>query len=558
MEENIVLVGFMGSGKSTVGRELARRLGRAFLDTDELVERRAGMPVPEVFARLGEDGFRRLEAEAVAEAAAEGGRVIATGGGALLREENVQRLKATGRLYLLHASPADLLDRLEADGTRRRPLLAGVATRAGRLERIEALLAARAPAYARADEVVETTGRTVAAVAEEIIERAGAGAAPAVSMRVALDDRSYEIRIGYRILGELGARMNEALGLGARPGHRTPALVVTNPDIGVLYGRQALTSLEEAGFVPRLVRVPAGEESKCLEQAARLYDECVDAGLDRRSPVVALGGGVIGDLAGFVAATFLRGIPFVQVPTTLLAQVDSSVGGKVAVNHPRAKNLIGAFYQPRLVLADVALLRTLPPREFAAGMAEVIKHGVIADPAYFDFLEREAERIRGQDPAALVRLVQGSCRIKAAVVEEDERESWRRMILNFGHTVGHAVEAATGYGRFLHGEAVAIGMLAAGRLAMAARAAVPGAAGKLAWGEDEQERLSRLITAFGLPASIPAIPLAELLAAMALDKKSLGGDIRWVLPARIGAVEIVGGLPAGLVAETLVSMGARP
>ncbi len=547
LQPNIVLVGFMGTGKSTVGREVAGRLGRPFVDTDALVAARAGLPIPQIFALHGEEAFRDLEAQVVAEVAARPGQVIATGGGALLRPENVSRLRERGRLILLTASPEVILERLSRNGLSERPLLFGALTPAERLERIRSLLRGREEAYAQADARVDTTGLTPQQVADLVMREADALERQPQRVLVRLGERTYSIFVEAGGLDRLGRLAAAALGAGDRDAARVPALVVTNPEVNRLYGGRAVASLTEAGFVPVVAEVPAGEEHKTLEQAARLYDRCVEARLDRGSPVVALGGGVIGDLAGFVAATYLRGLPFVQVPTTLLAQVDASVGGKVAVNHERAKNLIGAFHQPRLVLADVATLATLPPREFAAGMAEVIKHGVIADAEYFRFLEDEREAIAHLEEGALIRVVAGSCRIKASVVEADERESRLRMILNCGHTVGHAVEAVTGYRRFLHGEAVAIGLVAAGRLALAVGAG---------WSEADQERLEALLRSFRLPVRIPGLDVAELLAAMSLDKKSFRGHINWVLPAAIGRVEILPGLDPGLVAGVLRGLGA--
>lgn len=546
LQPNIVLVGFMGTGKSTVGRRLAERLGRPFVDTDELIVARAGLPIPQIFAARGEEAFRALEAEVVAEVAERPGQVIATGGGVLLRPENVRRLRERGRLVLLTAAPEAILERLGRNGLSERPLLYGAYSPAERLERIRGLLRAREEAYAQADASVDTTGLTPDQVADLVLEQVNALERRPQEVPVRLGERSYRIHVEAGGLDRLGQLTAAALGRG--PGAAPlPVLVVTNPEVNRLYGARAVGSLEAAGFAPHVAEVPAGEEHKNLAEAARLYDRCVEARLDRGSPVIALGGGVIGDLAGFVAATYLRGLPFVQVPTTLLAQVDASVGGKVAVNHERAKNLIGAFHQPRLVVADVTTLATLSPREFSAGMAEVIKHGVIADAEYFRFLEAEREAVARQEEGALIRVVAGSCRIKAAVVEADERESRLRMILNCGHTVGHALEAATGYRRFLHGEVVAIGLVAAGRLAQALG---------LGWSEAEQRRLEALLSFFRLPVRIPGLALGDLLAIMALDKKSFDGRINWVLPTTVGHVEIVSGVDAALVAGVLRELGA--
>lgn len=350
-----------------------------------------------------------------------------------------------------------------------------------------------------------------------------------------LGPRSYYIYIGSGLLSRLGAYLQNIE-------VTRKALLVTNPVVGSLYGAAAAASLAGAGFQVVRAEIPDGEEYKNLDKAAELYDLAYAHGLDRRSPVVALGGGVIGDLAGFVAATYLRGVPFVQVPTTLLAQVDASVGGKVAVNHPRGKNIIGAFYQPRLVLADLDTLKTLHPREIRAGLAEVIKYGVIADRDFFGWLEENLERLLTLEPGPLARAVAASCRIKARVVQEDETEQGRRAILNFGHTVGHAIEALTGYTLYRHGEAVAVGMAVAVRLAVAL--------GMLP--EGEAARVVSLIRRAGLPLAIPAeLTPDALLGSMRRDKKVLAGRLTFVVPVAIGQVEVVRDVGETVVRQVL-------
>ena len=348
---------------------------------------------------------------------------------------------------------------------------------------------------------------------------------------VNLGARSYDIIIGAGLLDTLGERLGE-LGLG-----RT-VLLVSDEQVWALYGERVRNVLEAAGFKVVVAVVPPGEEQKDLARAEELYDLAYTGGLDRTCPVVALGGGVVGDLAGFVAATYMRGVPLVNVPTTLLAQVDSSIGGKVAVNHPRGKNIIGAFYQPRLVLADVQTLTTLPQRELLSGLAEVIKYGVIADASFFAWLEAYWERVLARDTAGLERVVRHCSRIKAWVVERDETEQGLRAILNYGHTVGHALEATTGYRRFSHGEAVAVGMAVAARLAERL--------GMLA--APEAERIRDLLVRVGLPVTIPAdVSTEELLEALYRDKKVVGGRLTFVLPVNIGEVRVRRDVPEGLV-----------
>ncbi|GIX06820.1 MAG: 3-dehydroquinate synthase [Candidatus Poribacteria bacterium] len=339
---------------------------------------------------------------------------------------------------------------------------------------------------------------------------------------VRLGDRSYPIVIGQRTL--LG--LPEALDFVA-PSSRIA--VVTSPSLYRLYGEALVEALKEAGFQAWWAQTPDGEEHKTLESAARLYDQFVEHRMERRSLVIALGGGVIGDLAGFVAATYMRGVPFLQVPTTLIAQVDSSVGGKVAVDHPRGKNLIGAFYQPRLVWIDVATLLSLPEREYRAGIAEVLRYGVIASPELFQLLEERMEVVLRRDLNVLAQIVAKSCAIKARIVEEDETESGVRATLNYGHTFAHAIEAATGYQRFRHGEAVAIGMVCAAAMALQ-RGLVS---------QEFAERQRRILEAAGLPTACPEeVEPHALLEAMRLDKKVSAGKIRFIVPREVGRVEI--------------------
>ncbi len=341
----------------------------------------------------------------------------------------------------------------------------------------------------------------------------------AVIITVALGDRSYPIHLGGGVL----ERLPEALrGLGVKGA----AGLVTDDNVGPLYAARAEGLIREAGLRCVTHVMPAGEEHKRLATVEAICGTFLEGGLDRASVVVALGGGVVGDVAGFAASAFMRGVPFIQIPTTVVAQVDSSVGGKTGVNHPLGKNTIGAFHQPRAVIIDLDLLRTLPDRELRAGMAEVIKHGVIADADLFAYVERQAAAILAGDPEALLYPIQRSCEIKAAVVAADETEQGLRANLNYGHTFGHAFEAVTGYGHFLHGEAVAVGMCAAGALARL-----------LGMVDDAFEKRQRACcAACGLPTAWPELPVEETLAAMRKDKKARAGALKFVLPCAIGEV----------------------
>jgi 3-dehydroquinate synthase len=339
------------------------------------------------------------------------------------------------------------------------------------------------------------------------------------TLAVNLGQRSYPIYLGGGLLARTGELLDQA-GCGEKVG------IVSNPKVADFYLPAVSGSLEQSGFRVVTIIVPEGEEHKNLESVSTIYDRLVAERFDRKSCLLALGGGVIGDLAGFAAATYLRGIPYVQVPTTLLAQVDSSIGGKTGVNHREGKNLIGAFYQPRIVIIDVGVLRTLPPRELKAGMAEVIKYGVIADPHLFGLLEEQMDRLLALDRELLVEVIATSCAIKALVVERDEHEDDQRAVLNFGHTVGHALEALTGYAVLLHGEAVAIGMVQAAAISYRQGAC----------DERSFNRILGLIRKAGLPTEIPtSVDLRELVRGMEVDKKSVGGKIRFVLCRGIGA-----------------------
>jgi len=359
------------------------------------------------------------------------------------------------------------------------------------------------------------------------------------ALRVELGARSYQIHIGPDLLPEAGRLIAQATDLDR-------AFVITNPVVERRHGAALRDGL--GGLPCEMLMVPAGERQKCLRRASRLYDELLVRGADRRCGVVAFGGGVIGDLAGFVAATYMRGLAYLQIPTTLLAQVDSSVGGKVGVDHPKAKNLIGAFYQPRLVLADPGVLRSLPAREYRAGLAEVVKHGLIADADLFGWLEENSGTLRRRDPGAIAHVVRRSCEIKAEIVRRDERESGLRAMLNFGHTVGHALETLTGYRTLRHGEAVAIGMVAASRLAEALGLSPEGQA----------QRLERLLMTLSLPVRIPRVAADDILRVMQSDKKAVGGAPRFVLPRAIGSVEIGAEVRSEEIARVLTGLGALP
>src|SRR5574341_707943 len=439
----------MGAGKSTVGRRLAERLGMAFVDTDAVVEREARLSVAEIFHRYGEARFRALERRAIGRVAGGRGQVIATGGGAVVDRRNRARLRRAGLTVWLKTNPEVAAARV--GGTDHRPLLGD----GQRRDTLAHLIAEREPYYREALIHVDTSGQSVEEGASALVARLEPGSSV---VPVNAGASKYDVHIGWGTLDRLGEQL-------AAHTRSCTAAVITNPRVGKIYAGRVVTSLNRSGFRPIVVTIPDGERYKTLRTANRVYDELVRRRFERGDLLVALGGGVVGDLAGFVAATYLRGVRYVQVPTTVVAQVDSSIGGKTGVDHPKGKNLIGAFHHPVMVYADVATLRTLPRREWVAGLAEVIKYGVIADEEFFAYLEGHMGALLKLEERPVVRVITRSCQIKASVVARDERESDLRRILNYGHTAGHVVETLTGYAAIRHGEAVALGLDFAARLA---------------------------------------------------------------------------------------------
>ena len=520
-KQNIILGGFMATGKSSVGRRLAIVLGYDFLDLDTLIAAEEGMPISQLFTTRGEKSFRALETRMVERVAGRTGCVVATGGGTIVNPRNLETLKRSGVVVALTADPDTILARIGP--TEDRPMLWGGDKR----ERVRLLLEQRAEAYAKADLIVDASARTIDHVVNHILEflslhhviaRRTTINLPSMaeSFRITLGPRSHEVIIGPGLLGEVG-RLVKDLGL-AQTG-----ILLTNPEDNRLFGERVVRSLADAGFTVRCVELAEREEAKGLETLGWLYRQMAAERLERRSPVFALGGVVTGEIAGFAAATYLRGLPLIQIPTSPIAQVDTSIGGKVAVNLPEGKNLVGAFYQPRQVITDVEALVSLPARDFRAGLAEVVKIAAIRDRDLFEYLEKNVEEVLSQDLRALVRFVRRACEIKASIVEADEWETDVRSILNFGHTVGHAVEAATGYQGPNHGEAVAMGMVVAARMAVLRRIC----------SAEALDRLKKLLQAFGLPTSLP-VDAAEVLRFVRYDKKIQDRQVRFVLLKDIG------------------------
>ena len=567
--KRVVLIGFSATGKSILAPFIAHRLGWHVVDLDVEIERSAERTIPQIFESEGETGFRAREHQAVRDASAHDGVVIATGGGVWLNSDSRSLLAEGGFVVTLEARAATILARYaetEQGATEVRPMLAGADPR----RRVETLKAARQPFYALSDLTVHTDEIEIGEAVDEIVEavqrrskgvlasdarlremRNGPGVEPPVSVDYGPDvgcvvdagSARYPVYCAWGLLERSGDTLDR-LGLRGR------VFLIADQAIIESHGSTALKSLEAVGRSVESYAVPSGEASKSLASLDALYGWLSSHRAERRDIIFALGGGVTTDLAGTVAATYLRGMPLVHAPTTVLGMVDAAIGGKVAIDLPSGKNLVGAFYQPRAVLADVATLATLPPRELRSGFAEVIKHGLIRDEAMLDLLDESADALL--DPAAgltdesrrqlLVDVITRNQAIKAAVVSADERESDIRAILNYGHTLGHAIEAVTGYSAVLHGEAVAMGMVAVAEMGCSL--------GLI--DEALVARHRRLIERFGLPTqSPPGLGRAEIVEAMSRDKKVVGGKQRWILLESVGNPIVRDDVPAEVVSEAI-------
>jgi 3-dehydroquinate synthase len=556
---NLIITGFSGTGKSLVAMEVALRLNWDFLDTDDAIVKQTGKPIAEIFGRDGEGKFRELERETIRKSCQLRQTVVAIGGGAIVDPQNYELLAQTGLIVCLEAKPETIYERLFRAAARSpeaevRPLLAVEDP----LERIRQIKASRQPHYAKADWTIHTDDLSIGDVAGEVIRAWRLLRRYAfhndgdkdIACLVQTATQNYPVFVGYGLMDKLGEKMKQTALSGT-------AIIISDENVFSLYGSKVERILKGAGFAVNSFVVPAGEETKSMDYATKIYDFLVEHRAERDDIIVALGGGMVGDLAGFVAATFLRGMPWVQVPTSLVAMVDASIGGKVGVNHPEGKNLIGAFYQPSVVLADPQTLTTLPRRELTSGWAEVIKHGMILDKEFFEFLEADVDRLKKLEPELLSRAIARSAAIKAQVVSQDEKEmEGKRTILNYGHTIAHGLEAATQYKRFLHGEAVAIGMTEAAKLSQQL-GLLPSAV---------VERQQALLQKFGLPTSLRAeaasqkrgrkrsnlkLSLAGITRAMELDKKVRGKAIHWVLLEDIGKAVIRNDVPQKEVSAVL-------
>ena len=500
---HIFLYGPPGTGKSTIGKILARSLSMPFIDLDQVIEQKAGMIISKIMKQQGESAFRSLETLALLDLEDEKESVVALGAGALLRDDNRSFAENYGKVVLLTAELETLLERLKNDAGKR-PLLKG-----DMREKLTALLANRNEHYHSFPVTVHVDEKTADQNAYQVQVALGRYHLSAMA--------AYDVFVQSNGLEQIGSLLSSY-------GLQNP-IIVTDENVAKFHAEKLITSLRSSGFEPKVLTIPAGEAFKNLETVSKLWHGFLEAGLDRKSTVIALGGGVIGDLTGFVSSTYMRGVAWVGVPTTLLSMVDASIGGKTGFDLPEGKNLIGAFYPPKLVLADPQLLNTLPQAELISGMAEVVKHGIISDPELFNLCSRGLDWVKNN----LDETVKRAMAVKIKVIEEDPYEKGIRAALNLGHTVGHAVELVSKFD-LRHGEAIAIGMVAEAKYAVRIGLADVGLV----------EAITESLKALGLPIQIPeAMPREEIIRAMRVDKKKSANAIRFALPVEIGKVKLM-------------------
>jgi shikimate kinase / 3-dehydroquinate synthase len=499
----VFVYGPPSSGKSTIGRLLAQALDVPFIDLDEEIVAQNRLSIPEIFELEGEAAFRERETAALKSTLTFGEKVVALGGGSLVDPNNRSLVEAAGPVLLLAASLEILLERLP-EFSDKRPLLAGDLT-----SRLKGLLARRREHYASFPCQIQTAERSPKEIVWDCQLQLGAfwvsGMGPA-----------YDVRVWPGGLNKIGTALQQR-------GLQGPILIVSDQNVAPHYLAPVEDSLRGAGFTCQSVCLPAGERYKTIDTAGQLWEACLQAGVERGSTILALGGGVIGDLAGFAAATYLRGVAWVGVPTSLLAMVDASLGGKTGVDLPQGKNLAGAFHSPRMVLADPATLTTLPPEELRSGLAEVVKAGIIADPLLFNRCLQGWETVSQN----LDEIVRRAMAVKIGVIEQDPYEQGQRAALNLGHTIGHAVELASGY-QLRHGEAVSVGLVAEAELAEKLGLARSGLA----------QVIRKALGGLGLPVEVPpGLAHQQIIMAMRKDKKRSGGTHRFALPVRLGRVQ---------------------
>jgi 3-dehydroquinate synthase len=541
---NIALIGFSTTGKTRVGKKVAECLKWDYIDIDDEIVKIAGKGIPEIFDQNGETEFRQLESKLLQKACEQESVVISTGGGAILDSENRNKLIENCVVVCLEAKVETIYRRLLNDTVYStnpvvRPLLSGD----NPLDRINEFKSSRQLHYSIADWTVHTDNLTIDEVGHEVIKGWSYIDRPDRVYQIGENDlacviqansSTYPVFTGWEIMDKLGQKMKQA-------GLSGTAIIISDRTVFSIYGNVVRAALEKSGFIVEDYVVPPGEISKNIEEVLKAWDFLIQKRIERNDVIVALGGGMIGDMAGFVAATYLRGIPWIQVPTTLISMTDASIGGKVAVDHSKGKNLIGAFYQPNLVLSDIQTLSSLPERELRSGWAEVIKHGLILDKEFFSILESNAEDLLKLKPQITSEVIARSASIKAMVVSLDEKETGMRTLLNFGHTIAHGLEAATNYNHYFHGEAVAIGMVAASKLSE-----------RLGFlSEEKVKRITDILLRFNLPVNFSGIDVGKVLKAMEYDKKVRNKIINWIVLEDIGKSTMYSGISTKDVEDAL-------
>ena len=542
--QRIFLTGLSGSGKSSVGRQVSELLQWDYVDTDTLLSERYGMPVGQILLEFGEQRFRQIESEALIMAARNERVVIATGGGAVISEANRTFMRENGLTFYLETSVEIAWQRVQeqirqSGKSVERPLVVGTDGQ----QRLQNLYLARKQWYEEAAVCINTTEDPLDIISKRVV---------AFALTHGYLNTSSQFREIVTL--QLGKVTSNAFiewgGLYHLPdylkssGFSQRIFIVTDSNVGYLYSQPILSLLGNEGFFPQIFTVPAGEASKSIWSWQQILTWLVEQKAEQREPIIALGGGVIGDLSGFVAATYHRGIPLIQIPTSLLAQVDSAIGGKTGINHPLGKNLIGSFYQPGLIIVDPAFLLTLPERVYLEGWAEIVKYGMILDANLFEMLEDHASSLLARDSTLLTKIITRCIQLKVDVVQRDERDGGLRNILNYGHTFGHALEVLTDYGSWLHGEAVAVGMEVAAQIALSR--------GLLS--NEHALRQRELLLALHLPLRCPGIDASSLLEKMQHDKKVRAGQMRWILPTQIGQADMYDDIPLSLIQDAVAKV----
>ncbi len=533
-DSNIALTGLMGSGKSTIGRHLAHMLKKKFVDSDELIEEQESKTINQIFAEVGEDGFRKIEAQIIKKILEEDNQVISLGGGAVVNPKQRALIKDSASLVSLIASPQELYDRVKR--RKNRPLLKDT----DQLAKLEELWKIRKPAYYDSHLQIETESKTIGAITIEIMKKLGLKKVKTTELIVEINRNKVAYPIVFRELNKLDLTKLNPKG---------QVLIVSQPNIAKLYLKEIKDKLSQNHKVHSML-IDDGEDAKNFVTYQLILQKLLSLGFERKDTLIALGGGVVGDLVGFAASTYYRGIHYVQIPTTLLSMIDSSVGGKTAVNVAEGKNLIGSFYQPHLVHIDVSTLDSLPEREFRSGLGELIKYALLGydwdhliGDGFFEYIKVHSDEIINKDRDALIDVIEHSLRIKSGIVSQDETEKGIRAHLNLGHTFAHAIEELTKYQRYSHGEAVAIGIVCAMYMAEELQVFKPKYTTKVL------ELMQKLKLEYKVPKDIKT---KDIISSFKYDKKVEFGNLRYIVPkASLGKVDIVSNVDLDLVRNAI-------